>query len=390
MKRILIATIAITSLLSACSGNANDPDKKMSEEPGATLNGPRKGVFLRASFDDDPSHFVGRFLSNELVEDQIDENRGIQTECTKFVTYKEVNASGSFDEYYNSSTEVKGNFGLTEAGEVMAKKAGVGGDASMGHSSGTTIRVKYDLTKKIVANVSDPAAFKACCDSSPDACTDRYVGEFWYGTGTLYEKSGRQTGGQANLDTTATASSLSVADGWAWKRSTDFKDVYFAFRVTDRVAQSNCDWANRPPKSSEGQYFVGVSPASPSEDIARSAAMRNARVQAVQYLGETIAASSSSSSSVIDGYAKSESVVNTVAEGIANFVKDDRYCPAEMIDSPKGPTYVMKVLAFFPNEKKKEAVKTTIDNIESKAKADGKLTPILKNEIKALRLKNNE
>ncbi len=390
MKQITIMTLTLIAMLSACGGGPTDPDKKMSEEPGATLNGPRKGVFLRASFDDDPTHFVGRFLSNELKEDQIDENRGIQTECTKFVTYKEVNASGSFDEYYNSSTEVKGNFGLTEVGEAMAEKAGVGGDGSIGHSSGTTIRVKYDLKKKIVANVTDPAAFKTCCESSPDACTGRYVGEFWYGTGTLYEKSGRQTGGSANLNTTATKSDLSVADGWSWKRSTDFKDVYFAFRVTDRVAKSNCDWANRPPKSADGEYFVGVSPASPSEDIARSAAMRHARVQAVQFLGETITASSSSNASVIDGYVKSENIVNTVAEGIANFVKDDRYCPAEMIDSPKGPTYVMKVLAYFPNAKKKEAVKTTIDNIETKAKQDGKLTPSLKKEIKLLRLKNSE
>ena len=380
--KVILALFIIS--IAACSG-PQDPNKQMQEQMNASLSGPRTGVFLRASFDDDPTHFIGRFIANGSSEDDIDENRGIQTECSKFVTYKDVKASGQFDEYYNSSTDVKGGLGINPGGQAVDAVTG-GGDGNFSHSSGTTIRVKYDLTRKLVANIEDPAGFRACCDSSPDNCTDSYIGEFWYGSGQLFERSGRQTGGDADVNLPQGQGGIEVADGWQWRRSTSFSDVFFAFRVTNRTAGGDdCAWANRPPKSNEGQYFVGVSPDAPSEDIARTMAMRNARTQVVQYLGEVITATSSNNASVIDGYVKSENVVNSVAEGVASFVKDDRYCPAEKVETPEGVKYIVKVLAFFPEEKQKEAATAAVDEVEKAAKADGKLTPDLKKALQNAR-----
>lgn len=379
LYRVLV--ICVLAATAACSGKPEKPDKKMDpNQMGPNLAGPRAGVFLRASFDDDPSHFIGRFIAGNLAEDDIDENRGLQTECSKFVTYKEVNASGSFDEYYNASTSVKGGLGINNPVPKAAS-----GSGNFGHESGTSIRVQYDLTKKLVANVQDPAAFKTCCESSPDNCTNKYIGEFWYGKGTLYENTGSQTGGDANVSAPQGEGGIEFADGWAWRRSTSFEDVYFAFRVMDRAIADDCSWAQRPPKSDEGQYFVGVSPPSPTEDIGRRMAMQHARTQAVQYLGEFINSTTMNNSSVIEGYVESENVVTTAAEGMANFVKDDRYCAPEEQETPEGMKYVVRVLAFFPNQAKASAGTATVDAIEKQAKADGKLTPDLKKDLDKLR-----
>lgn len=385
MKRLFaLVTIMLIAALAACGG-PQDPEMKMTgEQLGPNLKGPRDGVYLRASFDDDPTHFVGRFISNDVAATDIDENRGIQTECTKFVTYKEVNASGNFDEYYNSSSEVSANLGIQTPVQEAIDQA-PGGKGSFGQSSGTEIRVKYDLKKKIVANVEDPAGFEKCCVSAPGNCTDTFIGEFWYGTGTLFEKTGKATNADVSVTAAQGQGGLQVADGWVWRRGTEFDNVYFAFRVMDRVANDDCGWANQLPKSDNGQFFVGVSAPSPSEDIARTNAMKNARTQVVKYLGENIIARSTTNSGVVDGYVQDENIVNTVAAGIASYVKDDRYCKAEKINTPEGVKYKTKVLAFFPEENRQEAEAATADAIQDKMKSEGKLTPAAKKELEAIK-----
>ncbi len=385
MKRLTILVIlAVLGALAACGG-PQDPEMKMTgEQLGPNLKGPRDGVYLRASFDDDPTHFVGRFISNDVAATDVDENRGIQTECTKFVTYKEVNASGNFDEYYNSSSEVSANLGIQTPVQEVADQA-PGGQGNFGQSSGTEIRVQYDLQKKIVANVEDPAGFEKCCNSAPGNCTDTYIGEFWHGTGTIFEKTGKATNADVSAAATQGQGGLQVADGWVWRRGTEFQDVYFAFRVMDRIATDDCAWANQLPKSDDGQFFVGVSAPSPSEDIARTNAMKNARTQVVKYLGESIVAKSKTNSGVVEGYVQDENVVTSVAQGIASFVKDDRYCKAEKLETPEGLKYKVKVLAFFPQDKQQEAEAATADAVEKKMEEDGKLTPEAKKELEDIK-----
>lgn len=368
----------------ACSGTPN-PQMQMQEQMSSTLKGPREGVYLRASFDDDPSHFIGRFLSNELPASEIDENRGIQTECSAFVTYREVRAAGNFDEYYNSSTSVGAELGIDTSPAADIIQTGPGGTGEFSTESGTSIRVQYNLSRKLIAHVEDPAGFRACCDSIVGGCTNRFVGEFWAGTGTIYERSGRATDVGARGNAPHVKAGFEVADGWVWRRGTEFDDVYFAFRVVDRVATDDCGWVDQLPRSQDGKYFVGISPPSATEDIARTMAMRHARTQAVQYLGESILAESRNVSSVIEGYIESEIVVTTAAEGLAQFVKDDRYCAAEQLETPEGVKYIARVLAFFPKESEDEARKATLDAVEGQIEADGALTDEVREALDGVR-----
>lgn len=386
MKRQIVgALVAAVMGATACSG-AQDPKFEMQgQELGPNLKGPRKGVYLRASFDDDPTHFIGRFVANNLADDQIDENRGIQTECSKFVTYKDVKSSGNFDEYYNSSTEVSANLGIETEAAKLVDGAGEGA-GNFSSESGTSLRVQYDLSRKLVAHVEDPAGFEACCNAAPGNCTDRYIGEFWYGTGSIYERSGRATGADAQASLAQGSGGFEIADGWVWRRGTKFDETFFAFRVMDRRTADDCSWVDELPKSADGKYFVGVSPPSPTEDIARTMSMRHARTQVVQYLGEFIQSATTSTSGVVAGYVENDNVVNTVAQGLASFVKDDRYCKAEQQETPEGVKYVVRVLAYFPEEKKAEATIQAVDTVEKQMEADGKLTPELKKELANIRL----
>jgi hypothetical protein len=257
-------------------------------------------------------------------------------------------------------------------------------DATVGNTSGTDIRIKYVLTRKLVSDISDPAAFETCCAKSPDNCAGRYVGEFWAGTGTLYQKAGRSTDVGVDTNAPKVKAGVEVADGWAWSRNIDFEDVFFALRVQDRAVADTCAWAVKLPVSDQGQYFVGISPPAATEDIARSLALKNAREQAVQYLGEYISTRSTSQTNVIKGYVSDERVVESAAEGIASLVKDERYCGAETVNTPDGALIKVKVLAFFPNAQRDQAAVKTVSTIKERLKADGKLNAEAEAEIKAV------
>ncbi|MBA2663798.1 MAG: hypothetical protein H0U74_16035 [Bradymonadaceae bacterium] len=341
-------------VLSACGGASEldrpDPNKIAS---GPNVSGPREGVYLRASFDDDPSMFIGRFVSDNVAAADVDENRAVQTMCSQFIKYKEVRAAGEFNEYYQSSQSVKASLGIDSSAAGLAGTPS--GNVGVSNERGTEVRVEYKLTRKLVAHIEDHAGFTSCCESAAGACSGQYIGEFWLGTGTLYQMAGRATG----VDAGGTAgpkvkgvgyqseAGLEVADGWSWRRAMSFDEVYFAFRVMDAEI-SGCAWADRPPRSDLGHYFVGVSPPAGTEDIARNFAMRHARTQVVNFLGEYIATQTMSRSS-LKGYLEDEAIVASAAEGLASRVKDERYCPAERLDTPDGSMYLVKVLAFFPD-----------------------------------------
>jgi hypothetical protein len=327
---------------------------------------------------------MGRFVSDDVPDENIDENRGVKTACSEFISYKEVRASGSFDEYYQASSDVKVGIGVDPMPVQGLKGKTPSVDGNVGNKSGTDIRVQYKLTRKLVTDIKDPAGFEACCARSPDNCSGRYIGEFWAGTGTLYQNAGRATNVGTKVNAPKVNAGVDVADGWAWNRNLEFEDVFFALRVQDRAIADTCSWADRPPKSDSGQYFVGISPPAATIDIARSLAMRNAREQAVQYLGEYITATSKSTTNVVKGYVQDERVVQSAAEGIASLVKDDRYCPAVESETPNGTMYMVKVLAFFPNDQRDKAAVQTVSTIRDRLQQEGKLTPDAQKELDAV------
>ncbi len=338
----LFATVSVATGCS--SGHADRPELDQIQT-GATLAGPREGVFLRAAFDDDPSMYLGRFIAEGVEGDAIDENRAVRTSCSQHISYREVRAQGNFDEYYNSSTSVQASMGVDAA-------AGPGGQANLDHQRGTEIRVNYELNRRLIAEIEDYDAFTDCCESTVGGCSGYYIGEFWGGTGTVYQVAGRSTdlsgGGSGGNAAVQAGGDLDVADGWAWRRAMTFDDVYFAFRIMD-VGIGGCSWVDTPPRSDEGYYFVGISPPAATQDMARTFAMRNARTQVVQYLGEAIVAESVSVGT-LQGYLEDETVVATAAEGIAARVSAERYCPPERLETPEGLMYISRVLAFIPNE----------------------------------------
>jgi hypothetical protein len=87
----------------------------------------------------------------------------------------------------------------------------------------------------------------------------------------------------------------------------------------------------------------------------------------------------------MDGYLEDESVIRTVSEGLAEKVKDERWCPAETQESPEGILYKTKVLAFFPEAAQQEAAKQTVDAVIQKAEADGELTDEKLSELQQLK-----
>ncbi len=364
-------TAAACALLGAALGLGacqKVPDKLPSR--GITVPPPDQSIFLRASFDDDPSTYIGRFLPDQLSPSQIDENEAMATRCSAFITHKEIKASGTYDEYYNAST----NLGLAVGSPGLG-----GGNLGVGDTS--TVRVRYDLTRKMRAEIADQAGFDQCCAAAPDQCPDFIIGEFFFGTGHVFQAVGAQSDFDADGVSPTLMAEVDFKDEVVWKRQSNFDEVYFAFRK-QRVRNASqaasadpddCSWANNVPSSLDGKFFVGVSSPATNEADARDLAMRNARAQVVRFLGEYITSASITNSSAVEGYLQDEKVITAVAEALVSRVKDQRWCPAETLETPKGLMFTTRVLAFFPEADKKEAAREALKVTSSSLKAEGRL-----------------
>lgn len=387
MKKF-VSAVGVASLLGAgalagCGGKQKTPDPDIPENTPSLVNiQPREGVFLRAGFDADPSDYLGRFINDAVEEEDIDETEAVQTQCTEHLETKEVRAGGTFDEYYELSTGASASLGVKPT--AFEGELAPSGNASAGLQKGTVVRVKYDLTKKMRAVKTDE--YYECCRKHVGACSGRMLGEFWAGTGEIYQAMGTEKGvkASANIPTKGDAS-VEFKQGIAWKKAQTFEKMYFAFRPQRTKINTNCAWADNPPVSDEGQYFVGISGPVATEQQARDRAMRNARVQAVKYLGEVIATASKTKSSAMEGYLEDEEIVQTAAKNIAKRVKDDRWCPAETKESPEGVLYKSKVLAFFPQKDRAEAAIATLDAVEAKLEASGEMSEEQREQLKQLR-----
>jgi hypothetical protein len=311
-----------------------------------------RSLWLRSTFDTDPSLYIGRFLGDVVTPDRLDESAGQQKSCSRFVKYKTVGGGGVlYDEYYNAST-----------GASISAKIPQIATVSVGAQVDRTVRVKYQIDQKLVSYIDDPDGFQACCMRAPDQCTARYIGEFVSGVGAVYFGSGRSVGGKVGMDLAISGidskifPSLEVKDARTWERSVVFpQPVYFGFKVYDNAFTGQLpDWtceSTEVPRSSLGYYFVGVSEVLDSAAQARDAAATNARRQVVQFLGEQVATGSTSttaSSTALGTRLQNDTFVTTAAAGLARFVQVVRECPTQ-VPLPSGYSYSSKVLAFVPN-----------------------------------------
>jgi hypothetical protein len=330
---------------------------------------PSRAIQLRASFDTDPSVYVGRFVPDGASPSEIDENAGMVTRCSKFVHPKVVDSHQEMEETMYVSHKVAVSLGIPVAG------------VSASRDNGDTVRVRYTITRKVQSDI-DADGLVACCRAEPSQCTGKIIGEFLMGSGDILQTrdDSESLGGHATTPQQIQAGGTFASSSGA-KKLSSFKDVYFAFLTTATPVaggvqasdSADCSWCDKVPGSLDGTYFCGLSGDASSEAEARDQAMRNAREQVVKFLSESITVASVSQ--ILDRALSDTSVVKTASSGIASHVKDQRWCKAEHVASPDGEKVRTKVLAFLPKEDAQSARSAVAEAAIAQQKASSGITP---------------
>jgi hypothetical protein len=320
---------------------------------------PSRAVQLRASFDKDPSVYIGRFVPDSVADGDVDENTAMVTRCSKYIKPKYVETDQVVDETMWVSHKAAASLGLPTIASAHASA-----------ESRDEVRVKYSLTKKVQSDI-DADGLAQCCKADSSQCSRRIIGEFLLGSGDvlLTAKDAQSLTGEVETPKPISASASYGADE-AWRKKTSFKDVYFAFSTettslaatpsTPASAATDCSWCDSIPGSLDGKYFCGVSPAASDESASRALALRAAREQVVDYLGQSVPGSASLSD---------KDVRATAADGIASLVKDERWC-RERIPTPEGEKVRSKVLAFYPKSAEDAGKKTVTAATRGAAKSE--------------------
>lgn len=307
-----------------------------------------KSLYLRSAFDTDPSLYLGRFIPDGTLKGDLDESRGMQTQCSRHIQYKTVGGGDvAYDELYTASTGASISAQIPQVATISA-----------GVSTGTTVRVSYRMTEKLVSFISDPDKYAACCARAPDQCPAEYIGEFVSGTGAVYYANGLDVGAKVKVEPSVVKSELfpklEVKHGQSWSRGIVFENpVFFGFKLYPNPAKPP-DWdcaSESVPLSSLGYYFVGVSPQVGDEAKARDDAMFNARKRVVQFVGEQIMSGEVTVQGATSGapmQLTSESWVEGAASGLATLVQNQKTC-VEKIPMPNGYEYRARALAYVPN-----------------------------------------
>lgn len=252
--------------------------------PSGPSAAPSSNVFLRNSFDTDPSIYLGRFVPRSAVD--LDEGSAMPLACTQHVTYRFIEGGGvKITETMSVSTQVAARIGVP----VVASAQGSG-------SRTGEVKVEYTLTGKMVAEVADPAAFNECCKAQPDQCTDRFVGEFLQGTGTVYREEARSVdvGAKGTDPSSGVSGAAAVSNEKQWSQAIEFPNpVYFAFKVTqtpNNRATSSCgSWVDNPPVEAGSVFYVGASRDAKNERKARELATRDAQGKAFRSVTDPLA-----------------------------------------------------------------------------------------------------
>ncbi len=336
----LLIGFGVALLASACG--TSRPTIDDSRDLAAALEA-KPNFFLRGSgLDQDPSAYLGRFVPDDATAQTVDEAAAMRLACSQFFTVRKVPAGNvELDEYFTAGTSAAASLGLPAMG------------LSASAEQGRVVRVRYRLTEKWIADLADPAGFEACCKRAGDQCTRRVIGEFLAGAGEILTTASQSLGAGASHTTGA----AEIKDGVAWSRSVRFTEpVFFAFRVTENrfTGPGTCagNWADEPPRSAQGRYFVGVSDWLESERVARDQAMFDARRQVVRFLGERIA-----QGGVADARLSDDAFVRRSSEALAKHLKDECWKP-EQYQGPEGWRYRARVLTFVPEAEVTGAAET--------------------------------
>lgn len=351
----LVLVCAVATFSCAGSQRARIPDTV-----GPTVVAP-SNLFLRSSFDADPTIYAGRFVPEGVAVP--DETAAMRMTCSEHLHVTRIDGGGvQYDELFNANSDAALRVGVP----LVAS-------ATVGATSAAVVRVKYELTEKMVVSASDPAAFEACCKAAADQCTATYIGEFIAGKGSVFYAASHGGGVKADgIHTSGASGDLEVKGGVAWQRSVEFPNpVFFAFKTTTNpwvgTQAGGCgDWVGSPPRSTLGQYFVGISQPRQTEADARDTALSSGRAQVVRYVAESIESGSistrgtSGATDALSARLDEETFVRTASEGVARRVKDEAWC-VEPEATPGGTVYVAKVLMFLPKDALEPAAEAILE-----------------------------
>jgi hypothetical protein len=377
-RRLLLSTAA-----SACLSLALTLDgcaTPSSVGAGTVVLPVRPAMYLRVTPDADATELIGAFLPDELAEGDVDEAQAMRTRCSRFITPKRIPASGEFREVTAASRSAAGKVGVKSIARV-----------DLGTAESQALLVVYSLQEKM-QSVVDEDGLAQCCAAAPDQCTKRYIAGAVMADGTYFAATSRAD--NAGADAAGVLSNVNIdasvlfENDLKWERQAAFKRQYFAFSLQRTLsagpaAKDDCSWTNNIPTSLDVNYFVGVSNPMPTEKLAREDAMRDARDQVIRYLGEFLSETTASVQATsgkaddITVLLNDEKTKASIAQGVARFVKDQRWCGPTETATPSGMKSTMKVLAAFPNTERKAAALAAIRGILEARKAQGAPTGAL-------------
>lgn len=324
-------------------------------------------LHLRASFDSNPSTYLGTFLPEGLPPSELSDRSGVASQCSEYMKPRTQAANQEQDEFLSVSKSAAASLGLP-----MAAGLSVGA----GHDDTVTLRVHYKITEKMQVEV-DANGLARCCKADATQCKSKVVGEFLRGSGEIYAAYADQNGGRAGVATPQVGASIDYKSSLNWTSLSKFNDTYFAFTtrtVRDKGEDGkDCAWCDNLPGSVDGKYFCGVSDRAPSEVAARDLAMNHARQQVVRFMGETLETSSSSQRSTAKGLIDDAQFMRAAAAGVAASVKDEKWCPAVEKLTTDGPRFQSRVLAYVPNAAIAHAAVDAIQSVIEARKKEGRL-----------------
>ncbi len=270
----------------------------------------------------EPSPMVGSFV---VKYDGTDESRAgtydiAPSSCSNVLEYKEVASPSTRSELWMVETGIGGSLGLPmlSVGGSWGKKSIAGIDYAM-------------QSKMVVAGGLDK--LEECCLRTPEACKDRYIAEYWKGTGAIHRLVASDSAIKATVKQLDKAGSLNFGASKGWSMAEKWEQpMYFAYRVQGFQIPKCESYMNNLPEVEGKLLFSGVSERLGSESKARENARLDARKQVVQYLGEEL--------KVVGTEALS------IAEGVLSGVKDGLTCMDPTSTSPEGPQYLARVRMY--------------------------------------------
>lgn len=245
--------------------------------------------------------------------------------CSEALVFKSVASTESREELWMLDSGIGARLGLPQFG------------VQIGGGSKSIAGIQYQVTEKLIVD-GGLDALEQCCLRSPEKCTDRYISEYWLGTGKLHRMTSTDAAVKTSLKALDKVGKIDFGGtkGWSMASSWD-QPMYFAYRTSAFQAPSCESYMNDLPEIEGKVLFTGVSQRVLSEQDARRDAQTDARQQVVRFLGEELKIA--------------DDKITTSAEALLSGVKDSLTCLDPVGKTPEGPSYLARVRMYVDKDK---------------------------------------